>query len=107
MTYKIELYINIYMSFTLSKLPHIEILRIAGSGSFGINGFNVGYVFEAYDHNRKQKVALKRIEKVGNLLSREYEILFEVRECDHVVKILVIMVDILRTFSTHELIPGN
>lgn len=50
----------------------------------------LGYVFEAYDHNRKQKVALKRIEKVGNLLSREYEILFEVKECDHIVKILVI-----------------
>jgi len=25
----------------------------------------IGYVFEAYDHNNKRKVALKRIEKVG------------------------------------------
>lgn len=95
------------MSSTLSKLPHIEILRIAGSGSFGSNLCNLGYVFEAYDHNRKQKVALKRIEKVGNLLSREYEILFEVKECDHVVKILVIMYENLRIFSILELMPGN
>jgi hypothetical protein len=29
-----------------------------------------GYVFEAYDQNRNRKVALKRIEKVGNQLSR-------------------------------------
>ena len=33
-------------------------------------------------------VALKRIEKVGKSLSREYEILFDVKNCDHVVKIL-------------------
>ncbi len=30
-----------------------------------------------------------RIEKVGNQLSREYEILFELRDCDNVIKILV------------------
>ncbi|CAD8165383.1 unnamed protein product [Paramecium octaurelia] len=69
------------MSMPLQKFPSIEIIKVAGSGTFG-------YVFEAYDHNTKQKVALKRIEKVGNLLSREYEILFEVKECDHIVKIL-------------------
>lgn len=32
---------------------------------------------------------MKRIEKVGNSLSREYEILFDIKNCDHVVKILV------------------
>ncbi|CAD8205752.1 unnamed protein product [Paramecium octaurelia] len=69
------------MSLIHQKLPQFDIIRVAGSGSFG-------YVFEAYDHNRKQKVALKRIEKVGTQLSREYEILFEVKECEHVVKIL-------------------
>ncbi|CAD8103495.1 unnamed protein product [Paramecium sonneborni] len=69
------------MSLINQKLPSFDIIRVAGSGSFG-------YVFEAYDHNRKQKVALKRIEKVGTLLSREYEILFEVKECEHIVKIL-------------------
>jgi hypothetical protein len=32
-------------------------------------------------------VALKRIEKVGNQLSREYEILFMIKDCDNVVHI--------------------
>lgn len=50
---------------------------------------NLGYVFEAYDHNKKRKVALKRIQKVGNKLSREYEILLDIKESDYVVKILV------------------
>ena len=51
--------------------------------------FIKGYVFEAIDKNTNKKVALKRIEKVGTQLSREYEILFEVKDCDHIVKILV------------------
>jgi glycogen synthase kinase 3 beta len=46
-------------------------------------------VFEAIDKSNNRKVALKRIEKVGTQLSREYEILFEVKDSDHVVKILV------------------
>ena len=33
---------------------------------------------------------MKRIEKVGDQLSREFEILFEIKDCDNVVKILVI-----------------
>jgi len=51
---------------------------------------NLGYVFEAYDHSKKRKVALKRIQKVGNKLSREYEILLDIKESDYVVKILVL-----------------
>ena len=62
-------------------LPNYEIKKVLGSGSFG-------YVFEAFDHTNNQLVALKRIEKVGKSLSREYEILFDVKNCDHVVKIL-------------------
>lgn len=50
----------------------------------------LGYVFEAFDNTNKRKVALKRIEKVGDQLSREFEILFEIKDNDHVVKILVI-----------------
>ena len=63
-------------------LPNYEIIKVIGSGSFG-------YVFEAFDHANNRKVALKRIEKVGNQLSREYEILFDIKDCDYVVKILV------------------
>ena len=42
-----------------------EITRVIGNGSFGIY-FYIGYVFEAIDPIRKKKVALKRVEKVGN-----------------------------------------
>ncbi len=48
-----------------------------------------GYVFEAFDHHTQKRVALKRIEKVGQSLSREYEILFDIKSCPHVIKILV------------------
>ena len=54
------------------SLPNYEIKRVIGSGSFGIffsflfYFLLLGYVFEAYDHTNERKVALKRIEKVGN-----------------------------------------
>jgi len=81
----------------LVTLPNYEIIKVVGSGSFGTLptfllsslNFFAGYVFEAWDHTNNKRVALKRIEKVGNQLSREYEILFELRDCDHIVKILV------------------
>lgn len=40
-------------------------MRVIGSGSFG-KQFDSGYVFEGYDPVNKRKVALKRVEKVGN-----------------------------------------
>jgi serine/threonine protein kinase len=49
---------------------------------------NLGYVFEAYDNTTNQRVAIKRIEKCGKSLSREYEILFDIMKCPHVIKIL-------------------
>ena len=62
--------------------PNYEIVKVLGSGAFG-------FVFEAFDHTNQRQVALKRIEKLGNQLSREFEILLEVKDSDHVVKILV------------------
>jgi glycogen synthase kinase 3 beta len=48
-------------------------------------------------------VALKRVEKVGNQLSREFEILLDVKDSDHVVKILVrFSFSYQRTFFTQE-----
>lgn len=43
------------MSLPLSKFPSIEIIKVAGSGTFGknLNYIYKGYVFEAYDHNTK------------------------------------------------------
>jgi hypothetical protein len=39
-----------------------------GNGAFG-------YVFEAFDMNLGCKVALKRSQKAGNIISREFEML--------------------------------
>lgn len=63
-----------------------------------INFSLVGYVFEAYDQTFKRKVALKRIEKVGDQLSREFEILLDIKDCDHVVKIVVIFFNFFESF---------
>jgi glycogen synthase kinase 3 beta len=49
-------------------VPSLTPIKVIGNGAFG-------YVFEAYDNRRKCKVALKRTQKVGNIISREYEIL--------------------------------
>lgn len=39
---------------------------------------------------------MKRIEKVGDQLSREFEILFEIKDNDHVVKILVTLQKLIK-----------
>jgi glycogen synthase kinase 3 beta len=46
----------------------------------------IGFVFEAENKNTKKRVALKRIEKTSNSLSREYEILQIIQGCENVVK---------------------
>ena len=48
----------------------------------------IGYVFEAFDNNRQCKVALKRTQKAGNIISREYEILDMLRGKENVVQLL-------------------
>jgi glycogen synthase kinase 3 beta len=65
----------------MESIPEYHIIRELGSGCFG-------YVFEAEDAKTKQKVAIKRIEKVGKQLSREYEILNEVKGSSHCVHLI-------------------
>jgi len=45
----------------------------------------LGYVFEAYDSQNEQKVALKRTLKMGSIISREYQILNELKDSPNVV----------------------
>jgi serine/threonine protein kinase len=69
---------------------------VIGNGAFGkylfglilILKFCLGYVFEAYDNNRKVKVALKRTQKAGNIISREFEILDMCRGKENIVQLL-------------------
>lgn len=56
-------------------------MKVIGNGAFG-------YVFEAYDNNRQCKVALKRTQKAGNIISREFEILDMLRGKENVVQLL-------------------
>jgi len=62
-------------------VPHVQPIRVIGNGAFG-------YVFEAYDFNRKEKVALKRTQKVGNVVSREYDVLCLLRGKPNVIQLL-------------------
>ena len=64
-----------------TRIPDYEPISLRGSGAFG-------YVIEAYDRINDIRVAIKRTHKVGTKLSREYEILSEVKDCDYVVKLL-------------------
>jgi glycogen synthase kinase 3 beta len=48
----------------------------------------LGYVFEAYDNNRNCKVAVKRTQKSGNIVSREYEILNLLQGQENIVQML-------------------
>lgn len=66
---------------TSYKIPDLEIQGLLGSGSFG-------YVFEAFDKNRGQKVALKRTTKAGDYVSREYEILELLKDCPNCIQVL-------------------
>ena len=49
---------------------------------------HLGYVFEAIDLNRDIKVALKRTQKAGNIVSREYEVLSLMKGAPNVVQLL-------------------
>jgi serine/threonine protein kinase len=49
---------------------------------------SIGFVFEAYDNHRQCKVALKRTQKAGNIISREYEILQALKNAPNVVQLL-------------------
>ena len=64
-----------------SDIPDYEPISLRGSGAFG-------YVIEAYDRIHDVRVAIKRTHKVGTKLSREYEILSQLKDCNYVVKLM-------------------
>lgn len=64
-----------------SSIPDYIPISLRGSGAFG-------YVIEAKDPVHNRRVAIKRTHKVEKTLSREYEILSKIKNCEHVVKLL-------------------
>lgn len=76
--------------------PNLTPLKVIGNGAFGKSCLGhqkyshlcIGFVFEAYDNNNKCKVALKRTQKAGNIISREYEVLSKMKGKPNVVQLL-------------------
>ena len=60
-------------------------------------------VFDAWDENRKMRVALKRSQKVGNKVSREYTNLKKLEGCENVVQ----LVDFYYTFDLNQRVIQN
>lgn len=48
----------------------------------------IGYVFQAIDPKTDQVVAIKRTSKSGEYVSREFEVLDKLRDCENVIKLL-------------------
>ena len=63
-----------------STIPYYEPLSLKGLGTFG-------YVIEAYDHIHDEKVAIKRSYKKGTKLSREFENLSKLKDCQYIVEL--------------------
>jgi len=66
---------------SVTAIPSFQPLRKIAHGAFG-------YVFEAYDYHRTCKVAVKRTQKAGNIVSREYEVLSLLRGAENIVQLL-------------------
>jgi glycogen synthase kinase 3 beta len=69
------------MEEIIQLIPQFKPICIRGAGAFG-------YVMEALDTNSGKRVAIKRTHKVGKKLSREYQILAQLDNCDNVVKMI-------------------
>lgn len=78
------------------ELPNYQPISLRGSGSFGC-------VIEAYDKNRDKRVAIKRTQKVSKTLSREFEILEALKECEQTVQ----MLDIFYTINKEGNVVQN
>ena len=57
------------------------MLKVIGNGAFGV-------VLEALDTKNNRKVAIKRTLKMGQRVSREYEVLKRLQGCPNVVQLL-------------------
>jgi serine/threonine protein kinase len=72
------------------RIPNYEILRVMGHGVFGtVHIRKVGYVFEAWDPTYNRLVAMKRVQKKSNQVSREYEMLIELQGCPNIIQLIV------------------
>ncbi len=78
-----------------------------GNGAFGkssvlLNAF-VGYVFKAIDCKTGEPVAIKRSQKVGNKVSREFEVLSQLKDKQNVIQ----LIDFFYSLDTKERLIQN
>lgn len=48
----------------------------------------LGFVFEAKDERTDMKVAIKRTQKAGNVVSREYEVMTLLKDAPNVIQLV-------------------
>ena len=61
------------------------VTTMSSANSNGYTLLCLGYVFEAIDPNTGESVAIKRTSKSGEYVSREFEVLDKLRDCENVV----------------------
>ena len=89
--------------------PNLIPVSMLGSGTFGNfhslfhQSQSVGYVFEAYDLEKDRKVAVKRVRKAERKVSREYQILNEIKGNKRCVELL----DIFYTVGEDDKLTQN
>ena len=70
-----------------SKLRNLWVPVVSVSCA-NLSDLRVGYVFEAVDPHTGESVAIKRTSKSGEYVSREFEVLDKLRDCENVVQLL-------------------
>ena len=65
----------------MNERPSYELIKELGAGTFGV-------VYLAKDRTSGQIVAIKRVEKKGTILSREYQILNELRDSQNCINLV-------------------
>ena len=75
-----------------ANIYNYEYLGLINHGVFG-------YVIKAYSFKNDILVAIKRTQKVGNKISREYENLMELKDSNNIVKII----DIFYTINNKKI----
>ena len=83
-------------NLSTAKYVNLEARRILGQGSFGkfnsflfiLTALFIGFVFEAVDKDSGQIVAVKRTMKAGEFVSREFQVLDKLQNCENVVRLL-------------------
>jgi len=90
------------------QAPHYKDFKLLGNGAFGISSspssiILIGYVFKAVESSTGRPVAIKRSQKVGSKVSREFEVLSELKGKPNVIQ----LIDFFYSLDTKERLIQN